>query len=175
MWPTWCACSLISKTSQTVMRNGKRLNRSWYRKCLTGSIIKPPKLLITFFPFGRLCNEIFILYSELDHETKPKNIAAWTPVVVSILTGLTNLQDQDVSDIIKPRCRSIDSSFPLFLLDSSSDIFPSFTNHLSICWRRITWYLKFEWCYERYSFVWAKITTSLRKVYNQQKEHANLR
>ncbi|GAB5586409.1 guanine nucleotide exchange protein for ADP-robosylation factor [Umbelopsis nana] len=42
-----------------------------------------------------LCNEIFTLYSELDHETKPKNIAAWTPVVVSILTGLTNLQDQD--------------------------------------------------------------------------------
>lgn len=44
-----------------------------------------------------LCNEIFALYSELDHETKPKNIAAWTPVVVSILTGLTNMQDQDVS------------------------------------------------------------------------------
>ncbi|KAJ2963214.1 hypothetical protein NQZ79_g1686 [Umbelopsis isabellina] len=42
-----------------------------------------------------LCNEIFALYSELDHETKPKNIAAWTPVVVSILTGLTNMQDQD--------------------------------------------------------------------------------
>ncbi|KAI8581481.1 hypothetical protein K450DRAFT_231499 [Umbelopsis ramanniana AG] len=44
-----------------------------------------------------LCNEIFTLYSELDHETKPKNIAAWTPVVVSILHGLTNLQDQDFS------------------------------------------------------------------------------
>ncbi|KAG0187847.1 guanine nucleotide exchange protein for ADP-robosylation factor [Apophysomyces sp. BC1034] len=42
-----------------------------------------------------LCNEIFTLYTELDHETKPKNIAAWTPVVVSILNGLAQLQDED--------------------------------------------------------------------------------
>ncbi|KAI7868634.1 hypothetical protein BDF14DRAFT_1995182 [Spinellus fusiger] len=42
-----------------------------------------------------LCNEIFALYAELDHETKPKNIAAWTPVVVSILNGLAQLQDED--------------------------------------------------------------------------------
>ncbi|KAI8065502.1 hypothetical protein BC940DRAFT_304263 [Gongronella butleri] len=42
-----------------------------------------------------LCNEIFTLYMELDHETKPKNIAAWTPVVVSILNGLAQLQDED--------------------------------------------------------------------------------
>jgi hypothetical protein len=46
---------------------------------------------------NRLCNEIFNLYAELDHETKPKNIAAWTPVVVSILNGLSQLQDEDVS------------------------------------------------------------------------------
>lgn len=44
----------------------------------------------------RLCNEIFTLYTELDHETKPKNIAAWTPVVISILNGLAQLQDEDV-------------------------------------------------------------------------------
>lgn len=43
----------------------------------------------------RLCNEIFTLYAELDHETKPKNIAAWTPVVVNILNGLAQLQDED--------------------------------------------------------------------------------
>ncbi|CEP17156.1 hypothetical protein [Parasitella parasitica] len=42
-----------------------------------------------------LCNEIFALYAELDHETKPKNIAAWTPVVVNILNGLAQLQDED--------------------------------------------------------------------------------
>ncbi|CAO3648932.1 unnamed protein product [Cunninghamella blakesleeana] len=42
-----------------------------------------------------LCNEIFTLYMDLDHETKPKNIAAWTPVVVSILNGLSQLQDED--------------------------------------------------------------------------------
>ncbi|KAI9492851.1 hypothetical protein BDB00DRAFT_826694 [Zychaea mexicana] len=42
-----------------------------------------------------LCNEIFTLYTELDHETKPKNIAAWTPVVISILNGLAQLQDED--------------------------------------------------------------------------------
>ncbi|KAI9469661.1 MAG: hypothetical protein EXX96DRAFT_654121 [Benjaminiella poitrasii] len=42
-----------------------------------------------------LCNEIFVLYAELDHETKPKNIAAWTPVVVNILHGLAQLQDED--------------------------------------------------------------------------------
>ncbi|KAI7898637.1 uncharacterized protein BX663DRAFT_442726 [Cokeromyces recurvatus] len=42
-----------------------------------------------------LCNEIFVLYAELDHETKPKNIAAWTPVVVNILNGLAQLQDED--------------------------------------------------------------------------------
>ncbi|KAI8641128.1 hypothetical protein BD408DRAFT_368798 [Parasitella parasitica] len=42
-----------------------------------------------------LCNEIFTLYAELDHETKPKNIAAWTPVVVNILNGLAQLQDED--------------------------------------------------------------------------------
>ncbi|KAL0083524.1 hypothetical protein F4703DRAFT_1862480 [Phycomyces blakesleeanus] len=42
-----------------------------------------------------LCNEIFTLYTELDHETKPKNIVAWTPVVVSILSGLAQLQDED--------------------------------------------------------------------------------
>ncbi|KAI8994988.1 hypothetical protein BDB01DRAFT_872611 [Pilobolus umbonatus] len=42
-----------------------------------------------------LCNEIFTLYAELDHETKPKNIAAWTPVVVNILNGLSQLQDED--------------------------------------------------------------------------------
>ncbi|KAI8381215.1 uncharacterized protein BYT42DRAFT_613016 [Radiomyces spectabilis] len=42
-----------------------------------------------------LCNEIFTLYTGLDHETKPKNIAAWTPVVVSILNGLSQLQDED--------------------------------------------------------------------------------
>jgi brefeldin A-inhibited guanine nucleotide-exchange protein len=33
---------------------------------------------------------------DLDHDTKPKNIAAWTPVVVSILNGLALLQDEDV-------------------------------------------------------------------------------
>ncbi|RCI05462.1 guanine nucleotide exchange protein for ADP-robosylation factor [Rhizopus stolonifer] len=42
-----------------------------------------------------LCNEIFTLYAELDQETKPKNIAAWTPVVVNILNGLSQLQDED--------------------------------------------------------------------------------
>ncbi|CAO3598921.1 unnamed protein product [Absidia cylindrospora] len=42
-----------------------------------------------------LCNEIFTLYMDLDHDTKPKNIAAWTPVVVSILNGLSLLQDED--------------------------------------------------------------------------------
>ncbi|KAI9317717.1 hypothetical protein BX666DRAFT_1856976 [Dichotomocladium elegans] len=42
-----------------------------------------------------LCNEIFTLYTELDHESKPKNIAAWTPVVISILNGLAQLQDED--------------------------------------------------------------------------------
>ncbi|GAA5807553.1 hypothetical protein MFLAVUS_000918 [Mucor flavus] len=42
-----------------------------------------------------LCNEIFTLYAELDHETKPKPIAAWTPVVVNILNGLAQLQDED--------------------------------------------------------------------------------
>ncbi|KAI8971778.1 hypothetical protein BDF20DRAFT_948087 [Mycotypha africana] len=42
-----------------------------------------------------LCNEIFKLYAELDPETKPKNIAAWTPVVVNILNGLAQLQDED--------------------------------------------------------------------------------
>ncbi|KAI8338556.1 hypothetical protein BC941DRAFT_423211 [Chlamydoabsidia padenii] len=42
-----------------------------------------------------LCNEIFTLYMDLDHDTKPKNIAAWTPVVVSILNGLALLQDED--------------------------------------------------------------------------------
>lgn len=36
------------------------------------------------------------MYTELDHETKPKNIAAWTPVVISILNGLAQLQDEDV-------------------------------------------------------------------------------
>ncbi|ORX51959.1 Sec7-domain-containing protein [Hesseltinella vesiculosa] len=42
-----------------------------------------------------LCNEIFTLYMDLDHETKAKNVAAWTPVVVSILNGLALLQDED--------------------------------------------------------------------------------
>lgn len=49
---------------------------------------------------NRLCNEIFTLYAELDPETKPKPIAAWTPVVVNILNGLAQLQDEDVSTFI---------------------------------------------------------------------------
>ncbi|OZJ03359.1 hypothetical protein BZG36_02985 [Bifiguratus adelaidae] len=47
-----------------------------------------------------LCSEIFELYASLDVATKPKNISAWTPVVVSILKGLSQFQSQDYREYL---------------------------------------------------------------------------
>lgn len=48
------------------------------------------------FSSHSLCADVLFTYAALDHETKPRNISAWTPTVVTIMKGLANLQDEDV-------------------------------------------------------------------------------
>jgi hypothetical protein len=49
----------------------------------------------TFYGFiYSLCRDLLHHYNELTHDAKPRTLAAWRSVVISILTALTNLDEQ---------------------------------------------------------------------------------
>jgi hypothetical protein len=47
--------------------------------------------------YDRLATEIIKDFVAIDPETQPRNVAAWTPVVVDILQGCIGFEDAAVS------------------------------------------------------------------------------